>query len=170
MSSLIPCGAIAGPCRGEHDTQPQEAQQQQRIEKQVRYHGKVPLTRLRKGGILPDFQATKLPAGWRYTTFAMRSWPPSDSLCPSDGSALAAPPESVAVQDAISSARTAGTPDDARGERRRAAQWLSPGANHTSARARPRRGGWRWWHAGAWCDAPDTARVAGAGRGFLLRV
>jgi CubicO group peptidase (beta-lactamase class C family) len=23
---------------------------------------------LRKGGILPDFQATKLPAGWRYTT------------------------------------------------------------------------------------------------------
>src|SRR5439155_4598813 len=57
---LIPCGAIAWPCIGEHDTQPQEAQQQQRIEKQVRYHGKVPLTRWRKGGILPDFQATKL--------------------------------------------------------------------------------------------------------------
>src|SRR2546425_9762519 len=96
--------------------------------------------------------------------------PPSDSLWPSDGSALAAPPESVAVQDAISSARTAGTPDDASGERWRVAQWLSPGANHTSARARPRRGGGRWWHAGAWGDAPDTARVAGAGRGFLLRV
>src|SRR5713101_6689530 len=65
---LIPCGVIAWPYIVEHDTQPQEAQQQQLIEKQVRYHGKVPLTRLRKGGILPDFQATKLPAGWRYTT------------------------------------------------------------------------------------------------------
>src|SRR2546428_549471 len=52
---LIPCGAIAWPCIVEHDTQPQEAQQQQLIEKQVRYHGKVPLTRLRKGELVASF-------------------------------------------------------------------------------------------------------------------
>jgi hypothetical protein len=42
---LIPGGATAWPCIVEHDTQPQESSQQELIENQVGYHGKIPLTR-----------------------------------------------------------------------------------------------------------------------------
>ena len=42
---LIPSGALMWPGIVQHDTEPQESQQHQLIEKQVRYHGKVPLTR-----------------------------------------------------------------------------------------------------------------------------
>src|SRR2546426_10355387 len=44
--SLIPCGAVVGPHPMQHEAKPQESQQQQLIKKQVRDHGKVPLTQL----------------------------------------------------------------------------------------------------------------------------
>src|SRR6266436_6284504 len=42
---LIPSGTLVWPGRMQHDAEPQESQQYQLVEKQVRYHGKVPLTR-----------------------------------------------------------------------------------------------------------------------------
>src|SRR5882762_9249394 len=49
---LIPSGTLVWPGRMQHDAEPQKSQQHQLVEKQVRYHGKVPLTRSLDGGIL----------------------------------------------------------------------------------------------------------------------
>src|SRR5262244_1036745 len=37
------CGAVIGPHPRQHDAQPQESQEQQLVEKQIRYHGKAPI-------------------------------------------------------------------------------------------------------------------------------
>src|SRR5262249_5629086 len=55
---LIPSGTLVWPGIMQHDAEPQKSQQHQLVEKQVRYHGRVPLTRSLDGGIVPDFLAT----------------------------------------------------------------------------------------------------------------
>ena len=65
---LLPSGTRVWPGRMQHDAEPEKPQEHQLVENEVRYHGKVPLTRWCNRRILPDFLAMELPARYRYTT------------------------------------------------------------------------------------------------------
>ena len=107
------------------------------------------------------------------SALAMRSWPHVGLSCAIwRMSACELHQESEAVQGAIASARAAGTPDDASGERFRVAQRAKAWPPIEPAPEPDQRRGAMALVArrGVTCDAPDTAGVVCAGRGFLPRV
>jgi hypothetical protein len=63
--------ASAGPGRVQHDTQPQEAQDCQLVEKQVGNHDTTPSFGSETGGLYLIREPIELSAAWRYTTVSL---------------------------------------------------------------------------------------------------